>query len=127
MKRDKQKQLTHLFAGVIFILVALYILEQHDILMSIITVGLGSLFLVVAGIHEWLMKTYKDVSLFIIFVEAACMLSIAFDFFQAKVYTFFYTFTVLGLLYLIIIAYLFATRKKKYKHRSRRRSSATEL
>ena len=121
MKRDKKKQLLHLFAGIIFILVAFYMFEHRDVLISIIAVGLGSAFLMVAGSHEWMVKSYKDASLYIVLLEALCMFVVAFHFFKS-VTTLCYLFIVFGLLYLIAITYFLATRKKRYK---RRRSSAT--
>ena len=124
MKRDKLKKASHVIAALIFILLAFYVFETPNIIIAFAAVGLGIVFLLIAGIHDWLTINYKNISLLFIFLEAVFMLGAAYIFFIKQHNALVNLMGVSALVFIIIGIYFLATKKRtRHKHRSRKSSS----
>ncbi len=127
MKRHTQKQILHLFAGLLIVVLAFYFFEREDVIQATILFGSGCVFLILAGAHTWIDNNIRRISSFFFFLEA-------FTFFYAanhyksigqnQVYKLLIgasvVFVILGFVYI-------ATKKKKTKkYKSRSKSKPTE-
>ena len=70
MKRHTQKQLLHLLAGLIIVVIAFNFFERNDIIQATVLFGTGCVFLILAGAHTWIDKNIRRISSFFFFIEA---------------------------------------------------------
>jgi len=129
MKTGKQKQLAHIVAGVGYILISFLALENNDndLIFSIKAIVLGSLFLIVAALHTWLLKNFKQLSIFFIIIEALSMFYMAFTVFKPLSKSLYNLFLLAGVLYIILFVYfLIIPQKGKPRHHRRRRKISSD-
>lgn len=88
-KRDQFKKTAHVVAALIFLSLAFYVFETPNIIIAFGLIGLGILFLIVAGVHNWLMMHQRNVSLIFLFLESAFLGAGAYIF-AVKGYTIIY-------------------------------------
>ena len=124
MKRHTQKQIIHLFAGLLIVVLAFSFFEKEDVIQATVLFGAGCLFLILAGAHTWIETNIRRISSYFLFLEAATF------FYAARHYKTighnqFYTGLMItsGLFILLGIFYLVTKKNhKRTKHRSKRRS-----
>jgi membrane-bound ClpP family serine protease len=127
MKRHTQKQILHLFAGLLIVVLAFHFFEREDVIHATVLFGSGCLFLVLAGAHTWIDKNIRRISSFFFFIEAVTFYYAANhyksigrnQYFNLLVGTAI-VFVLLGFLYIV------TKKKKARKHKSRSSSKTTE-
>jgi len=128
MEKEKLKQLFHLLAGYLMIAHAFALFENNPkkkFLLIALYLGFGALFLILAGLHEWLEKKAHKIDVLIFIIEAVAVgLSGVHYFFEGgsknKLYALGSGF--IGVLF-IFLAFFYLSEKSK-KRRKRSRSSS---
>ncbi len=118
MRKDKFKQVCHLIAGFAVITRAYQSFEQGEFKECAMYILLGSLFLVISGIEEWIVKRAPRFESIIFFAESAAFLYISlFDEFRKSLKYTYFGFT--AVFFLLGVYFLFFS-KKKHRHKHRR-------
>lgn len=127
MKRHTQKQLLHLFAGLLIVVLAFYFFEREDVIQATILFGAGCLFLILAGAHTWIEKNIRRISSYFFFLEAATFYYAANHYKSIGQSKFFNLLIGASILFVILGFVYILTKKKKYKSRSRSKRRHSEV
>ena len=120
MKRHTQKQLIHLFAGLLIVGLAFYFFEREDVLQATILFGSGCVFLILAGAHTWIEKNIRRISSYFFFLEAATFYYAA-KHYQSLGHEEPCRWLLAASILFVLLAILYLVTKKRTKSRSRSR------
>jgi cell division protein FtsW (lipid II flippase) len=127
MKRHTQKQLLHLFAGLLIVVLAFHFFEREDVIHATILFGAGCLFLILAGAHTWIDKNIRRISSFFFFLEAITFYYAANHYKAIGRNEYFNWLIAASILFIVLGVIYIATKKRKGKrHKSRSKTRSTE-
>ena len=127
-KKDRVKQVWHLFAGLLILMHGFASFEENDFKSAGGYIGVALLALVVAGVHKYIDRSFNNADVAFFLLEAVTLSYSAWDYGEEdkKVLSYFIGAAAI-LFFIMAIVSLISTdehgRKRSRKHHHRRRSN----
>lgn len=121
MKKDKLLQLFHLIAGLIILSHGFELFEDADTSSTSIYLSLGASFLLIAGLHKWLNKSFQQADVAFFLIESVALAYSAWHYYEIENVILPYLLGFAALVYLIIALYVFIYHSDKVKRPSGRK------
>ena len=132
MKKEKQQQVAHLVAGFILLLQGFDWFEKGLSISQSLYLLLACTFLLVAGLHKWMQKTFQNADVAFFLFEAAALLYSAVIAREEGSTWLWILIGVIGVLYIgfaiaTIISNIDTTRQRRRRKRKKFRSSSKTI
>ncbi len=123
MKKEKVRQFIHLLAGFLILMHAFQAFEREDHNTAFVFMGVAILFLIVAGIHQWLERKFRKSDTFFFAVEAVALGCSAWQYKQEGLISMVTIVGVIAAFYVWVALYIFFLKSHRRHHRRHHRSS----
>ncbi|HEX8331250.1 MAG TPA: hypothetical protein VF622_01440 [Segetibacter sp.] len=127
MKRHTQKQILHLFAGLLIVALAFHFFEREDVIHATVLFGAGCVFLILAGAHTWIDTNIRRISSFFFFLEAITFYYAANHYKAIGHNEYFNLLLAASIIFVALgIIYMMTKKRKGKKHKSRSKTHSSQ-
>ena len=120
MKKEKVQQLAHMSAGVLVLWHAFQLLDGRNLQSALLLVTLSLIFVFVAAVHKWVVKTFSNGDVPVFLLEVVTLLFIAWSYIEADKIVTPIILAIAALLILVLVGYTLVTDRDTHHKSSRR-------